>query len=256
MTKTLNKDCVYQWRIDAKKSCCIVDDIEKHISNHDGYEIKFIGKHEISKNGKPHYQLCLIFQEGIEINVQHFRNIKKKKWVSETKQPVSFTKARKPDVLMSYVTKEEGDLITNMEYNEYKDIVPWEDKNKEKENKYLYILEYLKKELKDISIDEYVSTHSEYTCYNQIPSPNICAISQNTYEYGDRLDCTQKLEVMVKMAEEYFRKFNIVMTKKTQLKLMIATRMYSMKDYVADSFRHNNIFSVDIYNASGPYSHS
>ena len=243
--KTLNKDCVYQWRIDAKNSHDIVDDIKNHISKHEGDEIKFIGKHEISKNGKPHYQLCLIFQEGIEINVQHFRNIKTKKFVSKTKQPVSFTKARKPDVLMSYVTKEDGDLITNMGYDEYCDIVPWEDKNKERENKYLYILNYLKKVLKDISLEEYVSTYTGLT-YK----------SENPYEYGDRLDPTQKLEVMVMTAQEYFRKFNIVMTKKTQLKIMLATKIMSFKEYVHDSFRHNNIFSVDIYNASGPYSHS
>ena len=239
----LTKERVYQWRIDAPKTKEIVEQLWEHIGNYDGYEILFVGKHEISDKGKPHYQLCLIFQEGVKINAQHFRNIKQRSWVSETKQPVSFTKARKPDVLMSYCTKGDGDLITNMNTDMLSKIVPWKTKEQMEENKYEYILEYTKKLLKEMSLEEYVSVYDQYYVHGTNTEPNVKTV-QPGYEWGDKLDPPQKLTVMVNITKEYFRKFNIIMTKKTQLKIMIATKIMSFDNYVYTNFQNNNIFPV------------
>ena len=64
------------------------------------------------------------------------------------------------------------------------------------------------------------------------------------YEWGDHLDPSQRLAVMINITKEYFRKFNIIMTKKTQLKIMIATKIMSFDNYVYTNFQNNNIFPV------------
>ena len=209
----------------------------------------FVGKIEISENGKPHYQMCLMFDE--KPNRQSFMNIKKKSWVAKTKQPVSFTIARSSEKLMSYVTKEEGaEIITNMTQENLKEIKPWEKMLKKSIDKYEYILNYTKKLLKDKNIEEYVSVensqsyNTEYTFFpseSSDGSENKNSTTPEPYEYGDRLDASDKLEILVGATKEYFRKFNIVMTKKTQLKIMLATKMYSYMDYTIDNF--HNLFS-------------
>lgn len=208
----------------------------------------YLGKREISENGKPHFQMCLMFDE--KPNRQSFMNIKKRKWVAKTKQPVSFTIARSSEKLMSYVTKEEGECITNMTQDVIGTIKPWEQMLKKSIDKYEYILNYTKKLLKDKNIEEYVSVENQQsynTEYTFFPSEskdgleNKNSTTQEPYEYGDRLDKSDVLVILVKASREYFRKFNIIMTKKTQLKIMIATKMYSFYDYTVDNF--HNIFS-------------
>lgn len=231
-----SSNLVYQYRIDAKHTDDNLEELLSHITKKDS-DVLYIGKNEISKAGKPHYQLCLIFSS--EPNSQHFRNIKKKSWILHTKQPVSFTKARKPEVLMSYVTKEDTELITNMSKDVIKSIKPWKSKKELETVKYDYILDYTKKLLKDKN-DEYTSVELGTTYYygNQQPLLN------EPYEYGDKLDSSDKLEILVNATREYFRQFNIIMTKKTQLKLLIATRMYSFYDYTVNNFKE--IFSQHI----------
>ena len=239
------KERVYQWRIDAPNTPEIIAEIEDHIYKAtDNYvQIYFVGQHEISDKGKPHYQLCLIFDKGVQVKAQHFRNIKQKSWISKTKQPVSFTQARKPDKLMSYCTKDHYDLITNMEQYAIDLIVPWKSKEEMKVNKYEYILEYTKKLLKEMSLEEYVSVYDQYFVHGTNDEKNVKTV-QPGYEWGDKLDPPQKLTVMVNITKEYFRKFNIIMTKKTQLKIMIATKIMSFDEYVYTNFQNNNIFPV------------
>ncbi len=208
----------------------------------------YVGKIEVSEQGKPHYQMCLMFDD--EPNRQSFMNVKKKKWVAKTHQPVSFTIARSSEKLMSYVTKEEGYEITNLNEDQLASIKPWEKKQKKSIDKYEYILKYTKKLLKDKNIEEYVSVENQQsynTEYTFFPSEskdgleNKNSTTQEPYEYGDRLDASDKLNILVGATKEYFRKFNIIMTKKTQLKIMIATKMYSYMDYTIDNF--HNLFS-------------
>jgi hypothetical protein len=236
---SLAKGQVYSYRIDALKSQEITDEIRKHIESK--MNVKFIGKHEIAPvTKKPHYQLCLIFDKDVEINHQHFRNIKKRKWVSKTKQPLSFKVARKPDKLMSYVTKGDGDLITNLTDTEIEKIEPWKTELEMKENKYLSILNYLKKRLKDINNDDdYVSVYEPYK-YQKIEVEN----QKIEYEFGDRLDPTQKQDIMIEVTKEYYNRYNIIMTKKTQLKLMLATKIMSWKEYLQMNWDFYKIFSV------------
>lgn len=222
--------------------------MKNYLHDHKNKPKFYLGKIEISENGKPHFQMCLMFDE--KPNRQSFMNIKKRKWVAKTKQPVSFTIARSSEKLMSYVTKEEGVCITNMTQDVIGTIKPWEKKEKKSIDKYEYILNYTKKLLKDKNIEEYVSVENQQsynTEYTFFPSEskdgleNKNSTTQEPYEYGDRLDKSDVLVILVKASREYFRKFNIIMTKKTQLKIMIATKMYSFYDYTIDNF--HNIFS-------------
>ena len=252
---SLAKGQVYSYRIDALKSQEITDEIKAHITSK--MNVKFIGKHEIApKTEKPHYQLCLIFDKDVEIPHQHFRNIKKRKWVSKTKQPLSFKVARKPDKLMSYVTKGDGDLITNLTATEIQKIEPWKTELEMKENKYLSILNYLKKRLKDINNEEYVSVYEPipYQCNKKIEFENQKIEFKNEkiefekqkieYEFGDRLDPPQKESIMIEVTKEYYNRYNIIMTKKTQLKLMLATKIMSWKEYLGMNWDFYKIFST------------
>ncbi len=237
-----SSNLVYSYRIDAKHTDDNLKELLSHIRKKNP-NVLYIGKNELSDNNKPHYQLCLIFDS--KPDSPHFRNIKKKSWILPTKQPVSFTKARKPEILMSYVTKEDTELITNMSKDMIKSIKPWKSKKDASIDKFEYILNYTKKLLKDINI-EYVgkSYNTEYTFFpseSKDGLENKNSTNKEPYEYGDRLDTGDKLAILVNATSEYFRKFNIIMTKKTQLKIMIATKMYSFYDYTIDNF--HNIFS-------------
>ena len=114
-------------------------------------------------------------------------------------------------------------------------IEPWKTERENAENKYLEILKYLKKRLKDINEEEHVSVYSPYQkpiVYSPVP-----------YEYGDRLDPSQKEAIMVDVTIEYYKRYNIIMTKKTQLKLMLATQIMSWKEYLGMNWDFYKIFS-------------
>lgn len=205
----------------------------------------YVGKVEYGdKTGKPHFQMCMWFDD--EPNYAYYKtNIQKKPWVRKGKNACAFTK-RKKETLESYSIKGEGQLITNLTEEQIAGIKPWEEPLKKSIDKYEYILNYTKKLLKDKNTEEYVSVencqsyNTEYTFFpseSKDGSENKNSTTQEPYEYGDRLDASDKLDILVFATKEYFRKFNIIMTKKTQLKIMLATKMYSYRDYTINNFK-------------------
>lgn len=215
----------YQFRVDTSKNDYLVPIIE------DSNCTYYIGKHELStgfrnkfKKPKAHYQMCLFFNE--EPNEHYWRNIKKKKWVSDTYQPLSFTKARKLKSLLSYVTKEDGELITNMQEYSIKTIPIWEKKIL-KQDRYKYIFEWGENLKKKYYNNKYQP--------NELSSEDYNYSLQNTYdeepeEYEISTKPSQK--IMEELHREYFRKFKVQIVKHTMIKLMLDLGLISHKHYL------------------------
>lgn len=197
----------------------------------------YIGKIEVSENNKLHYQMCLMFDD--KPNRQSFMNIKKKNWVAKTKQPVSFTIARSSERLMSYVTKEDGYLITNMYEEEIKQIKPWEKKqhckgcNCKAYKRTEYIIDYLKKLLKDkitkeiIAQEEYkkhsIDDYYENNEYESLP------VSDENY-----IPSTYECKVLLATAHKhYFEKYDKHICRSTLIKIMLKTGMITHQDYIS-----------------------
>lgn len=106
----------YQFRVDIHEDNTILNDFMQH------YNIKyFICGHEISDNNKPHYQCILWFDKKQDSS--KLRNWWKGKTLP-TKQPVSFTSAKKIKSLGKYTMKD-GNYLTNLSNQQINDIGKW-----------------------------------------------------------------------------------------------------------------------------------
>ena len=106
----------YQFRVDIHEDNTILNDFMEH------YNVKyFICGHEISDNNKPHYQCILWFDKKQDSS--KLRNWWKGKTLP-TKQPVSFTSAKKITSLSKYTMKD-GNYLTNLQQQQINDIGKW-----------------------------------------------------------------------------------------------------------------------------------
>lgn len=106
----------YQFRVDIHEDNTILNNFMTH------YNVKyFICGHEISDNNKPHYQCILWFDDKQDSS--KLRNWWKGKTLP-TKQPVSFTSARKIKSLGKYTMKD-GNYLTNLSIVQINNIGKW-----------------------------------------------------------------------------------------------------------------------------------
>lgn len=106
----------YQFRVDIHEDNQILNDFMEH------YNVKyFICGHEMSDNNKPHYQCILWFDKKQDSS--KLRNWWKGKTLP-TKQPVSFTSAKKIKSLGKYTMKD-GNYLSNLQPQQINDIGKW-----------------------------------------------------------------------------------------------------------------------------------
>lgn len=106
----------YQFRVDMHEDNTILNSFMTH------YNVKyFICGHEISDNNKPHYQCILWFDKKQDSS--KLRNWWKGKTLP-TKQPVSFTSAKKIISLGKYTMKDRN-YLSNLQPQQINDIGKW-----------------------------------------------------------------------------------------------------------------------------------
>lgn len=113
----------------------------------------WIGKHETSDKGKPHYQMAVWCENKLlEKDKTKVRNaFNRSKFRSKTAQPTAFTDGRKIKSLIAYSTKEDdNELIIQLPKNSLESIPKWKNKNAEK----IQFQEHLRAYLKQIKENE------------------------------------------------------------------------------------------------------
>ena len=116
----------------------------------------WIGKHEISKNGKPHYQMAVWTERKfIQTEMDKVRKrFARSKLTHKTKgNPCGFTSGKKIKSITAYSTKEEGELIVSLPQNSIDKIPKWRNKSAEKVEFQERLREYIKKLKEDPTID-------------------------------------------------------------------------------------------------------
>lgn len=115
----------------------------------------WIGKHEISDAGKPHYQMAVWTERKF---LQNEKDVVRKRFSRsnlshKTKgNPCSFTDGRKIKSLIAYSTKDEGKSIMNLPQNSLEKLPKWKNKSAEKIIFQERFREYLK-DLKDNQVN-------------------------------------------------------------------------------------------------------
>ncbi len=95
----------------------------------------WIGKHEISSNGKPHYQMAVWTERkflAAERDKVRKRFSRSKLALKTKGNPCSFTDGRKIQSLIAYSTKDEGKVIIQLPQNSTDKLPKWKNKNAEK----------------------------------------------------------------------------------------------------------------------------
>jgi len=106
-------------------------------------------------------------------------------------------------------------IRTNLSYSVLQDIAKLSSSKKKTDtDKYKYILNYVKKVLKDKDIE----------IYN----------SDNGYSGPDP---DQIFDILVKMTKEYFRKYNVLMTKRTQMKVLVELDILPIGAYIRNQWK-------------------
>ena len=204
----------------------------------------YVGELEYSDKGKPHFQMCLMFDK--QPDRQQFMNVKTRKWVAKTKQPVSFKKARNDSSLMSYCTKDNPDqLISNMTNQQRKGIKPWEKKEHCKGctckayERTEYIIKYIKKLLKDKKVEE-CKKYEEYM--KSYPGSNQHSLDDyyetNAYESCQEPDdnyipsSSECKELLATAHAHYFSKYEKHICRQTLIKIMLKSGMLTHKQYI------------------------
>ncbi len=94
----------------------------------------WIGKHEVSEKGKPHFQMAvwterkLLAKEMDKVRKRFIRST----LTSKTKQPVSFVSGRKIQSLIAYCTKDKGTVIKQLPEHCIERLPKWKNKSAEK----------------------------------------------------------------------------------------------------------------------------
>lgn len=130
----------------------IIEEVFWHYLDEQELELAdWIVAYEIADSGKPHWQGILWFAEPLTPNnMSQIRNWFRKH-AANTYQPVSFTKAIKPDTLASYVCKD-GEYVTTLDEDQISRIPKWRDSLGKLNPK-------KKKELFESQCTEYVKSH-------------------------------------------------------------------------------------------------
>jgi hypothetical protein len=245
----------YMYRVDAK----ITPEFEKYIENKCKY---YVGTHEISEDGKHHYQMCLMMDD--KKSLVSLRNIKTKKWVSSTYQPVALKIARNDEVLMSYSTKigiTTCTLVTNLTVTQIAAIKPWKKQhhckgcNCKNYKKIEYIIIYIKKLLKDKQT-EYIKKCKDYekSLYvgtsqnhqledyyeNNVKYDSVCYDTEENY-IPSKYEC---IEIISQAHAHFFEKYDKHICRSSLIKIMLKTGLITHQDYIKKTL--GNLLSEDI----------
>lgn len=131
-TQVLKHHYLYSFRWDAKKND---ETLEFMISTFTELGItNWIGKHEISKNDKPHYQMAVWCEHKKDNNGKN--NVRARfnrtKLRLKTAQPTAFVEGRKIQSLIAYTTKDKGQAIIQLPEHCIKLLPKWKNKSAEK----------------------------------------------------------------------------------------------------------------------------
>ncbi len=94
----------------------------------------WIGKHEVSDKGKPHYQMAVWSEHKLNNDIKDKvrKRFNRTKLRLKTAQPVSFVDGRKIQSLIAYVTKDKGKAIVQLPEHCIKRLPKWKNKSAEK----------------------------------------------------------------------------------------------------------------------------
>ncbi len=95
----------------------------------------WIGKHEISEQNKPHYQMAVWTENKFLAPQKDIvrKRFSRSKFTLKTKgNPCAFTEGRKIKSLLAYSTKDQSDAIINLPQNSIDQLPKWKNKNAEK----------------------------------------------------------------------------------------------------------------------------
>jgi len=232
----------YSYRVDIVEEEGIVDKFVQYIL--DGKNVKYyVGELEYAPDtGKPHMQMCLMFDE--QPKRHQFMNVKTRKWVAKTKQPVAFTKARNEESLKSYCTKDNTDqLISNMTQEQRKSIKPWKKQehckgcNCKAYKRTEYIIDYIKKLLKDMKTkeyEEYEKYMKSYPGYDQKGLEDYYEKTGYDVYTADKYTPTSSecKKLLATAHAHYFEKYDKHICRPTLIKIMLKTKMITHEQYI------------------------
>lgn len=131
-TQVLKHHYLYSFRWDAKKNdetlgYMISTFTESGITN-------WIGKHEVSEKGKPHYQMAVWCESKLENNDKNKvrARFNRSKLRIKTAQPCSFVEGRKIQSLIAYCTKDKSQAIVQLPEHCIQRLPKWKNKSAEK----------------------------------------------------------------------------------------------------------------------------
>jgi len=149
-TVVLKHHYIYMFRWDAVKS---QETLEYMLKQFNDLNItNWIGKHELSEQSKPHYQMAVWTENKLLADRKDIvrKRFSRSKLSYKTKgNPCAFTEGRKIKNLLAYSTKDQSDAIINLPQNSIDKLPKWKNKNAEKiifQDKLREYLSQLKKE--------------------------------------------------------------------------------------------------------------
>lgn len=132
-TVVLKHHYIYMFRWDAEKSQTTLEFMLKQFN--DLNITNWIGKHELSEQEKPHYQMAVWTEKKLlsaEKDIVRKR-FSRSKFSYKTKgNPCAFTEGRKIKNLLAYSTKDQSQAIINLPTNCIDNLPKWKNKNAEK----------------------------------------------------------------------------------------------------------------------------
>ena len=131
-TQILKHHYIYSFRWDAKSNN---ETLEYMIQSFTEYGItNWIGKHEVSENDKPHYQMAVWSENKLDKDMKDKvrKRFNRTKLRLKTAQPCSLKEGRKIQSLTAYVTKDKGKAIVQLPQHCIKLLPKWKNKKAEK----------------------------------------------------------------------------------------------------------------------------
>ncbi len=131
-TQVLKHHYLYSFRWDANKNKETLEYMIQVFTNNG--ITNWIGKHEVSDNGKPHYQMAVWCEHKLEAKGKDkVRNsFNRTKLRIKTAQPCSFVEGRKIQSLIAYCTKDPSLAIVQLPEHCKERLPKWKNKSAEK----------------------------------------------------------------------------------------------------------------------------
>jgi hypothetical protein len=158
--------------------------------------------------------------------------------------PIGFKKARNEESLKSYCTKDNTDqLISNMTQEQRKSIKPWKKQehckgcNCKAYKRTEYIIDYIKKLLKDMKTkeyEEYEKYMKSYPGYDQKGLEDYYEKTGYDVYTADKYTPTSSecKKLLATAHAHYFEKYDKHICRPTLIKIMLKTKMITHEQYI------------------------